>query len=184
MKALKVIRDTDEALVTGRSATIDQMTGEGFIRVFESAIKKDPAYPANYVFIGYIYRFQHNYAEALNWLFKGVSVDARFRERDNINEGYKEIRNIRRVDKGPHNEEINKRIDRFIAQFKRRYPDQIFNFVFWMMLKFFDGLSLISEKLSRLLNLGRSALFYRIIPERHRKILFLTGLQNWIIFLL
>ncbi len=109
--------------------SLGQHKYETMINFFADKIRIDPGCSLNYTFIGYIYRFQQNYEEALKWFMKGVIVDAELGAIDEFNEGYKEIRNMRKTLKGAHNDEINKRIDEFIIQFDRKNPDKSYNFL-------------------------------------------------------
>jgi hypothetical protein len=126
LEAISVIRNTD---VARDLDLFNQYRCEDMIKVFMDGIKRDPTYPSNYVFIGYIYRFKKDYEEALKWFLRGVNVDVKFKAVDEFNEGYKEVRRMRTIDKGPRNDEINKIIDAFVAQFSHTNPNQAVNFL-------------------------------------------------------
>ncbi|MFH0985840.1 MAG: hypothetical protein V1882_09965 [Candidatus Omnitrophota bacterium] len=120
-KAKKFIRNT-AVLCGNKDFVVDAPASREAMGVFMGVMKKDPAHPLNYVYVGNLYRFQKNYEEALSWFIKGVEANARFRSADEINEGYKEIREMRLEDKGRDNDVINKKIDTFIKEFNLKNP--------------------------------------------------------------
>ncbi|MFH0753827.1 MAG: hypothetical protein V2A70_04615 [Candidatus Omnitrophota bacterium] len=127
-QATKFIRKTAIDLSMDPSTKVDVQQCQAALKVLMSVVSMDPGHPSNYVFIGYIYRFQKDYEEALKWFIKGVGVDPEFRTFDEINEGYKEIRDMRSEDKGLANDALNKKIDDFIQVFERDHPQQAVNF--------------------------------------------------------
>ncbi len=130
-EAIGIIKRKEKELVIDKGAPfIDEKKGQELIGIFLDGIKRDPVYPDNYTNIGLIFLFRHELDESLSWFIKAVQINPAFRSRDEINRGYTYIRFMRMLNKGPRDEEINKRIDAFIEHNKRSNKQAGINFLF------------------------------------------------------
>jgi len=95
------------------------------IEMFKKGIEESPAYPNSYAFIGRIYLYQNKYDKALEWFIKAVMSNPDFRRGKDVgedNHGYQLIREMRMMAAAYHEERIVNKIDKFIAEFSRKYP--------------------------------------------------------------
>ena len=123
-EAGQFILTTATRLAVDKAFVVDQAMVRRSLGVFKEWTKKDPEAPLNYAAVGYLYRLQGNDDEALKWFIKGVIV-GRPDNRDKMY-AYNGLRRLRRVDKGVHNDEINKKIDKFIDRYTKSNPDIAF----------------------------------------------------------
>ncbi|MDD5308274.1 MAG: SGNH/GDSL hydrolase family protein [Deltaproteobacteria bacterium] len=129
-RAKEFVTNTNSHFLIGKPIAVSRRECDEAIKVFLDGVKRDPEYLDNYYSISHVYRFQYNYEEAIKWCLNGLRVDSSYRVDDKINEGYIEIKNMRMINKGRHDEDLNKTIDAFINRFKQDYPDESLNFFF------------------------------------------------------
>ncbi|MDD5128140.1 MAG: hypothetical protein PHO40_00605 [Candidatus Omnitrophica bacterium] len=109
----------------------DEKKVKAAIKLFKKGIEESPAYPNSYAFIGRIYLYQNRYDKALEWFIKAVMSNPDFRKGKDVgedNHGYQLIREMRMMAVAYHEERIVSKIDKFIAEFNRRYPENAENF--------------------------------------------------------
>ncbi|MFH0985841.1 MAG: hypothetical protein V1882_09970 [Candidatus Omnitrophota bacterium] len=122
LKAMGFVRKTS-TFFWRKDSVVNVPEGREALKVFMSAVEKDPSHPLNYVYVGCVFRFLKDYEEALRWFVKGVNANVRFRSVDEVNEGYREIIGMRLEDKGRDQRVVNEKIDAFIKEFNRKNPD-------------------------------------------------------------
>ncbi|MFH0753823.1 MAG: hypothetical protein V2A70_04595 [Candidatus Omnitrophota bacterium] len=127
LEAVDFIREMNTAFSNRVPVVLDEARVAQVLSVLMGAIKTDPGYSDNYVLVGHIYRFQEKYEEALRWFMASVDVDIRGRRGEDLHRGYREIRNMRKMDKGPGQERLNRKIDDYIRQFNAVHPEAAVN---------------------------------------------------------
>jgi lysophospholipase L1-like esterase len=99
------------------------------IDCFKKGIDLYPDDPRNYNSIGLIYFLEDNYGEALEWFIKAVESNSDLDIKGG-NRGYQYIRFVRGAYKGAEESEINKKVDNFVQEIKRKDPEHIENLFF------------------------------------------------------
>ncbi|MFH0985845.1 MAG: SGNH/GDSL hydrolase family protein [Candidatus Omnitrophota bacterium] len=122
LEATQLTRDAN-----AQKVTLDPGQSLWALQVVWRALVSDPGNSENYVFIGHIYRHRGDYEKAVDWFIRSVEVDARSRTGEELHKGYREIRQMRRMDKGVDDERLNQKIDDFIRQLNQRHPQEAAN---------------------------------------------------------
>lgn len=107
-------------------AEISQAQFDWLIKELRQGIELCPQHPKNYRYLATVYRWKGEERKEVNWLIEGIKANPGWRAKERtVNKNYHRLLEVREEVKEP----TKRLIDRFIANFTRRYPQYSENLV-------------------------------------------------------